>query len=304
MRGGVSAMTAMAIQVNLHSATSEPGRVVEYRAGGTMFNALPIYLILFAVALAMVIFGARSSEGRLAAWILLVLLPLGLALGLWRSRTSGPPYLILTPQGLELRTGGWGVLALPWAAIRAIETRSFEGFALRYRGRQRIAFKDVTMIELAPGVLAAERDAGRFVPRGPSVDWVVRPGEDSDWIALHHEFVGLTPAEIRGPVEARWQAFRDNPAPADTCPLPPLRLGGFRPRHPSLFNLGTAAGAFAIVILLANLAGLWETRSQAGARAWAERWAADEAASRAEAEERRARKEEFDRMFDQPIFGR
>lgn len=297
-------MTGMAIQVNLHTATSEPGRVVEYRPGGTVFNALPIYLILFAVALAMVIFGARSSDGRLAAWILLALLPLGLALGLWRSRISGPPYLILTPQGLALNTGGWGVLALPWAAIRAIDTRSFEGYALRYRGRQQIAFKDVTMIQLAPGVLEAERAAGHFVPRGPSVDWVVRPGPDGDWIALHHEFVGLTPAELRAPVEARWQVFRDNPAPADASPLPPLRLGGFRPRHPSLFNLGTATGAIAIIILLANLAGIWETPSQASARAWAERRAAEAAASRAEAEERRARKEEFDRMFDKPIFGR
>jgi hypothetical protein len=297
-------MTAKAIPVNLHDATSEPGRVVEYRAGGTLFNALPVYLILFAVALAMVIFGTRSSDGRLAAWILLAVLPLGLAFGLWRSRSSGQPYLILRPQGLELRTGGWGVLSLPWAAIRSIDTSSFEGFALRYRGRQRIAFKDVTMIELAPGVLEAERDAGRFVPRGPSVDWVVRPGPDGDWVALHHEFVGLIPAEIRAPVEARWQVFRDTPAQSGVSPQPSLRLGGFRPRHPTVFLLGTATGALSIVILLANLAGLWETREQASARAWAERWAAEAEASRAEAEERRARQEEFDRMFDRPIFGR
>lgn len=300
--GGVSAMTATEIQANLQEATGDPGRVVEYRTGGTVFNALPVYLILFAVALAMVIFGTRSSDGTLAAWILVAILPLGLALGVWRSRIHAGPVLTLTPEGLDLRTGGWGILSVPWAEIRAVDTRSFEGFALRYRGRQAIAFKDVTMIELAPGLLEDEREAGRFVPRGPSVDWVVRPGPDGDWIALHHEFVGLTAAEIRAPVEARWQAFRASTADPDVSPHPPLRLGGFRPRHPTLFKLGTATGAIAILILLANLAGIWETRSQSSARLSAERWAAEAEASRADAEQRRARQEAFDRLFDQPFF--
>jgi hypothetical protein len=220
---------------------------------------------------------------------------------LWKMRPSARPGLVLSPQGLSLETAGWGVLQVPWSAIQAIESRSFEGFALRYRGRQSIAFDNVTMIRLPTGFLHAERAAGRFVPKGPAVDWVVRPDAEGDWIALHHEPYSLTPAEVRAPVETRWQAFHGSDSP-DPASLPPLRLGGFRPKNPPLFRAGTAVGLVAILIVLSNIAGLWQTQEQARARAWAaqlEEMRARDRQLHREAEERHKRMLE---RFSQPGF--
>lgn len=284
-------MTAAKIKANLAAATADPARVIEYRPGGAMLGILPWVLILVAVAMAMLVFGNSGEGAFLPAVLLLVLLPGALLLDLWKQRPSAPAALVLSPEGLALSTDGWGTLRVPWSAIGAIDTRSFDGFALRLRGRQRIGFDEVTMVRLPEGFLAAERAAGRFVPKGPTVDWVVRPERDGDWIALGHEMFSLSPVELRAPVEVRWQAFRDGPGPAPS-PLPPLRLGGFRPRNPPLFVAGTAVGVIAIGVFLANIAGLWETEAQARARAWAERMEATRAADRAltrEAEERHQR---------------
>lgn len=301
-------MVAAQVTANLHAATSDPARVVEYRPGGSMLGILPVVLILIAVALAMLVFD-DGGRAFLPAVLLLVLMPGILLMDLWKHRPSAPPGLVLTPWGLGLATGGWGLLEVPWSAIGAIDTRSFEGFGLRVRGRNRTRFKDVTMIRLPEGFLAAERAAGRFVPKGPSVDWVVRPGPDGDWIALHHEVYSLTPAEVRAPVEARWSAYREAPPPEPTpeptpepAPGPALRMGGFRPRNPALFRVGTAVGAVAVLVVLANMAGLWQTEAQTRARAWAERMEATRERDRAltrEAEERHRRM--FDRM-SQPGF--
>ena len=288
-------MTHRQIAANLHAATADPARRIEYRAGGTVFNALPLFLILIALGLAMLIFGTDRVEGQIAAWGLVVGLPMLLALGLLVRRAAAPAALILAPEGLALRFHG--VLTVPWSAIRAIETRSFEGFMLRLRGRQRIGFKDVTMIRLPPGYLEQAEAAGQIDPGGPTLDWVLRRAEGGDWIALHHEDYGLTPAEVRTPVEARWTAFRNGPPPA-ASPQPPLRLGGFRPARPALFALGTIAGGAAILVLMANLAGLWETPAQAAARALDERLEADRAAYRAEEAARQERQRDFERRMD------
>lgn len=294
-------MTAAKVKANLGAATGDLARVVEYRPGGAMLGMLPWALILVAVAMAMLVFDSSGGDAFLPAVALLVLLPGFLVLDLWKLRPSAPPDLVLSPQGLTLTTAGWGVLRAPWPAIQAIDSRSFEGFALRYRGRQKITFHDVTMIRLPRGFLDGEREAGRFAPEGPTVNWVVRPDADGDWIALHHETFSLTPAELRGPVEARWRAFRRGEAPAP-APSPPLRLGGFRPKRPSLFKVGTGAGLIAILVVLANMAGLWETQAQANARAWADKLEAMREEDRAWRREQDARDERFRQMFDRPGF--
>jgi hypothetical protein len=296
-------MPATREPASLYASTADPSRVVEYRIGGTFFNALPVWLILFATALAIIVFGADRSETRLAAWAMLLLTSAGFAFAFWRGRPSAPADLLLAPQGLALRFNG--VIAVPWSMVRAIETRSFEGYLPRYRGRQRIRFDNVTMIRVPPGFLESERQAGRFGTFDPTTDWVIRPAEGGDWIALHHEFFGLTPAELRGPVQARWQAFGDGSAPPNPCALPPLRLGGFRPKNPPLFMLGTAVGLTAILILSANLAGLWETRAQASARTgWTPPFAgpsAEDIARRRELDRtNRARSEEDRRLLGIP----
>lgn len=291
-------MATTRIEANLAAATADPARVIEYRPGGGILGILPWVLLLAALAMAMLIFGTGSDGAVLPAVLLLVLLPGVVLLDLWKHRPSARPGLVLSPEGLALQTDGWGTLRLPWAAIQAIDTRDYEGFALRLRGRQRIGFRDVTMIRLPPGLLEAERAAGRFAPTGPTVDWVVRPEPDGTWIALGHETYSLSPAEVRAPLEARWLAFRDRRAPPAASHLPPLRLGGFRPSNPPLFGAGMAAGVGAILVLLANLAGVWETRAQAEARAWAERFEAERAAERAAEAERQERWRAFDERME------
>lgn len=291
-------MATIRIKANLDAATADPARVIEYRPGGAILGILPWVLLLVALALAMLIFGTGSDGAFLPAVLLLVLLPGLLLLDLWKQRPSARPGLVLAPEGLSLETGGWGTLRVPWAAVQAVDTRDFEGYALRLRGRQRIVFRDVTMIRLPPGLLEAERAAGRFKPTGPTVDWVVRHEPDGTWIALGHEFHSLTPAEVRAPLEARWLAFRDRHAPPAASPLPPIRLGGFRPSNPPLFGAGMAAGVVAILAMLANLAGVWETRAQANSRAWAERYEAERATERAAEAERQERWRAFDERME------
>lgn len=277
-------------------------RVVEYREGAAGLLALPLLLGLVAMALWLVAFG--EDRGRIIglAWVFIALIAGMFAWRLVRSFADRRPNLSLSPQGLVLRLRGWGALALPWSAVLAVDTRSFDGFALRTRpGRQRTRFSNVTLVRIDPARLADERDAGRFRPSGPSLDWFIRQEPDGTWIALHHEAQGLTPAEVRGPVEARWRAF----AGLDASSLPPpaegmpLRLGGFRPRQPALYWPSLMATVAVVVALLTNIAGMWETAGQIQDRQRAEHWAAQRAAERETFRDLRGEAEERWRAFDQ-----
>lgn len=285
-------MASQPVRADLHSA-ADPARIVEYRRGGALLSHLPWLLGLYALFLWGLAYSTDPTLPRWALWASFLAL-IGLtAFGAWRCRPSAPPELLLAPQGLALRFNG--MIAVPWAMVRDVETRSFAG-SVPFRGRHAVHFADVTMIRVPPGFLQAERDAGRFGTFDPTTDWVIHPAGGGDWIALHHESYGLTPPEVRGPVEARWRAYGDGSQPELPSRLPPLRLGGFRPAHPLGFMLGTAMSATAILIILANLAGLWETRAQASARAWAERMAIVSPEEEALQRHLQRRDEAFERM--------
>lgn len=262
---------------DLRAATDDLKRVVEYRRRWAAVALLPLLLGLAALALGAMAFAPRAGGLGL---MLLAVLALVLARMLWLARPWAPPDLVLTPEGLRVQIGR-GALALGWSDIQAVETGSFEGFAPQRYRRNRMRFDDVTMIRLQDGILSRLGLRGRSGWFGQGRDWLLRHDDRGDSVALHHQWLGLTPAEVRGPVEARWRAWRDAPAPAAASPLPPLRLGGFDPAHPGRYWGAALATGGLVVALALNLAGVWETAGQRQARLNAERWQAHRAEERA-----------------------
>ena len=178
-----------------------------------------------------------------------------------------------------------------------------------------------------------------FLLRGPG--WKVNfiPRDQLVQVALHHELVSVEPLALREAVEARWHAFRDQPAivptrasvpdvpsvrsragapgiaAARSAPKSDVVAMGDNPREMSRWEVAKiVAPLIGIVAILANLAELWELPGQSEVRekhtrAREERTYWDDAARRRKEEtrQREAEDKERRREFDETMrraFGR
>lgn len=158
-----------------------------------------------------------ARENELLAFIGVPLL-LGAAAFFLRAMISGKPALVLSSHGLHYRYRGGmpGTLFVPWSEVRNVDTVDV---TVRARGH-RVEFRGVTMILVTKDLYAAQVDNGSGLVSGPAREWFFRPRGDLVEILIHHERFGIDPAEVRGPIEERWLAFRESRAPASSPPVP------------------------------------------------------------------------------------
>jgi hypothetical protein len=298
----------------LTAAATDVHRTVEYRTDRWFAGWLPYALLVAALGLGILVFD--GSRTRMAG---LVLLGVGSVLGacmLYRQFHMSTPRVVLSPAGLTMRVAMRDIL-IPWREIEHIDTIDHTVWTSHRGIPARVTMHDCTMVRISQQFYDARVHVANLFMRGPGWEHLFIPRGGSVEIALHHEQFAIQANDMRGPVEARWRAFRGRnhpaaqkeadiaaanagasgsaePAPAESRPrssVPaslgePLRYG----LPPPLFStpwetIKLCVPVALLVILLANALGVWETVAQHEARI--ERETA--------AEERRKEKAERDR---------
>lgn len=248
------------------------------------------------------------DPGAWAGWLTTAFGLAWLGYVLWRFTTPGKPVFTLTPGGVRYRVPMVKEFLLPWHAIEAVESREIVAWNWASRIPHRVRFADVTTLVVGRDVY--DRDIHVEAPflRGPSWDATFQVDGDRARVALHHELVSVDAEGLRQAVEARWRAFRERTAAAATvAPAPRVEVA----RPPSLEASAPApdsdalpeavvagwfeltprrlaaflAGLAALLAVVTNVAGLWETPGQEARRLGEEKRAA--AARLREAEEAR-----------------
>ncbi len=141
-----------------------------------------------------------------------------------------------------------------------------------------------------------------FVLRGPSWGSNFIPKGDLVQVALQHELVSVEPRAMRDAVEARWNAFRDQPpamasvaagegkpkttsVPAglgkwkkairrSDAPPPGIAMGDNPKTFPVWDTLLIVLALIGIAIVASNLLGLWATQGQTKAHDARKEWEA------------------------------
>jgi hypothetical protein len=110
----------------------------------------------------------------------------------------------LLPHGIIFRRGG-GLedFIIPWTEIHGIDTINIES---SFRGRP-VTFEHVPVVLVSQHFYDRVIHVDNFIMRGPGWEANYIPKGDKMQVALHHEIIPATSAEIRRQVEARWKAF-------------------------------------------------------------------------------------------------
>ena len=197
--------------------------------------------------------------------------------------------------------------------------------------------RDVTVVLLSKQFYDSRIFVRSFLLRGPGWNANFIPKGSLVQMALHHELVSVEPQALREAVEARWQAFRDQPVPTKPSvpQVPAARSGPPCPKNiaarlapksdavamgedPRAMSLWEATKIITLLIgiaaVLSNLAGLWEMpgqgevrEKQTKAREERKYWEESARRSKEETKQREAEERERQRDFDETMrraFGR
>jgi len=141
--------------------------------------------------------------------------------------------LVLSPAGVQVHIDTLKTFLIPWHEVKGIDAIDITG---TFR-RAPVTFSGVTVVLVSRAFYDRQIHVDSWVMRGPGWDFNFVPRTDTIMgdvvqVALHHEALPVTAAELREAVTARWHAFRDA-TPADPKPASarvPRIFGGFRPK--------------------------------------------------------------------------
>jgi hypothetical protein len=123
------------------------------------------------------------------------------------------PMLTLSPTGLRLHMEFVKTVLIPWREIHGVDSIDISG---RVGGRDAY-LPDVTVVLVTRAFYDRYIHVTSWLLRGPAWHMNFIPKGDMMQVALHHEIMSATAAELRAAVEARWSAFRDaKPAAAES----------------------------------------------------------------------------------------
>lgn len=177
--------------------------------------------------------GSRPWHSRLVdppfdvfGWMLIYLGCGWIAYALLRHARPARPIIVLSPAGFAYRRSWLGDLVIPWSDVQGVGLLETAGtftppspFAVYI-----VVSRDFHARSIVPKLsrLAAIGTGNVLIARGEGVQMVLTgPG-----LAVDLE-------DLRGPIEARWHAFRDQPPLADPAlaapPEAPIIYGRWRP---------------------------------------------------------------------------
>lgn len=117
---------------------------------------------------------------------------------------SPQPMLTLSPAGLRLHIDFVKTVLIPWHAIQGVDSIDISGRV----GRHDVFLPDVTVVLVTRAFYDRNIHVRSWFLRGPGWDTNFVPKGDMMQVALQHEALPATAAELRAAVEARWNAFR------------------------------------------------------------------------------------------------
>lgn len=296
----------------------EPDENVSFRVDRVFLQSIPTALFLIALGLGVLAFvDDLDVQGVFAAWVVIVAGSALTAYALYRRYRPGVPIILLAPIGLFFRMPFLKTIHIPWSEIKGVGIRDVSTLYPSLVRPRMLYFHDVTTVRVSKVFYDREIHVDSAFMRGPGWKTTFFPdGSDVD-MALHHEGVGVTPADIFHAVEARWRAF--NPRAEGVAVVQSPSVIARRRREPlfafpelgpgatRVLNTFTYGLPLAIIFLaLSNLAGIWEADYQRDARvkrdewqAQSKKWEDDQARS---AEERRKRDKEWQEFWDKNRF--
>lgn len=116
---------------------------------------------------------------------------------------SPQPVLTLSPAGLRLHIDFVKTVLIPWSAIHGVDTVDISG---RVAGKA-VFLPDVTVVLVTRAFYDRNIHVNSWFLRGPGWHTNFIPKGDLVQVALQHEALSATAAELRAAVEARWRAF-------------------------------------------------------------------------------------------------
>ncbi len=135
------------------------------------------------------------------------------------------PALVISPKGIRQYIDFVKTVDIPWHEVRGVDSIDISGKV----GRDVHHLTNVTVVLVTRAFYDRHIHVGSWFMRGPAWHMLYVPKNDTMGdmvqVALHHQVVEASAAELREAVEWRWKAFRDaKPAPATG----PRMFGGFR----------------------------------------------------------------------------
>ncbi len=128
--------------------------------------------------------------------------------GLVRLWSPGKPMLQMSPAGLRLHFDFLKTMVIPWHEVRGVDTTDIKG---EFRGTP-VLLTGVTVVLVSRKFYDRRIHVASWLLRGPGWDTNFIPKGDMVQVALHHDVLSASAAELRMAAEARWQAFRNSPA--------------------------------------------------------------------------------------------
>jgi hypothetical protein len=254
---------------------------------------------------------------------------------LWRRSHPGRPLFVLSPAGVYYRIPRVKAFLVPWREIRGIDTIEIRAghSSIRYPGiwvYRTLVYRDVTAIVVSKQFYDAHIFVDSPFRRGPGWKNTFFPKGSLVQMALHHELVSVAPQALRQAIEARWHAFRGETTPASlatpgetparSATVPRVRSVSTRAlaqsdaaasgAQPVAIAVGDDSKAISrweaaliivslvgMVVVLANLLGLWETPGQSKARETRQRYEQIQADSKRLKEEQQDRDRKLQELF-------
>ena len=119
----------------------------------------------------------------------------------WR---SPQPMLTLSPAGLRMHIDFVKTVLIPWHAIQGVGSIDISG---RIGGND-VLLQGVTVVLVTRAFYDRHIHVRSWLLRGPGWHMNFVPKDDMMQVALQHDALPATAAELREAVEARWRAFR------------------------------------------------------------------------------------------------
>ena len=307
----------------MQAETADVHATLEYRVDAELADGLPIGVLTVFCGLA--IFAMEQPAlpplGTTIGAAAAIAVGIGIAeLALWRRFRRGGPVYVLSPTGVHYRGPWMKEIVIPWREIKGIDTIDVTWRHWLTRYPHDMTSRGVTVVLVSKPFYDAYIHIGSLFMRGPYwYETKFIPKGDLIQCALHSEIVSVEPRALREAVEARWRAFRDQPAAsvrprtasvptviaaalrrapradaARSAPAPRIVAAGDKPRPISVWEwVKIVLPLVGIVVAGSNLLGLWATEAQT--KAYQKRKEAAESRAKYEKE----RKELHDRLEKQ-----
>ena len=184
----------------MDTATTDVNTILTFGREKLVRNMLRFALIAGVVGVLSVLVGGDDAELYFVGWGLIVF---AVGWAAWEfSKTTRPqkPLVVLSPEGIHVRIEGATEFDIPWSEVRGVDSITVEGF----RGA---VFDHVTAVLVTRDFYDRVIHVDSFLLRGPGWDQVFIPYDAMMQVALHHEILPVTAADLLAAVEARYRAF-------------------------------------------------------------------------------------------------